>query len=256
VSPTPLSCFCKGYVLGPTRRKVTAFFKRTSISVDTIKFWKAAEFRAFALYYFPLLEGNLPEPYFSHFASLSYALSVLLQESVLTVYVKEVGKLLEDFVRKMELLYGEKCVTYNIHLLTHLSKSVLDWGCLWSTSTFIPEWFYGQLQGLSNGTQGVVEQMASSYLMQNSVRNQAVCMLKNEAIRPNIAKLISRLICLPNSYQFQNRKCLKIDGKSCLNLLGKQVRRKLTLDEQTVIENCLFQQNDEDIDENDAEILD
>ncbi|KAI9553728.1 hypothetical protein GHT06_021664 [Daphnia sinensis] len=104
---------------------------------------------------------NLPEPYFSHFASLSYALSVLLQESVATVYVKEVGKLLEDFVRKMELLYDEKF--------------------------------------------------------------------------------------------FQNRKCLKIDGKSCLNLLGKQVRRKLTLDEQTIIENCLFQQNDEDIDENDRE---
>ncbi|KAK4007282.1 hypothetical protein OUZ56_012442 [Daphnia magna] len=48
-------------------------------------------------------------------------------------------------------------------------------------------------------------------------------------------------------------KCLKIDGKSCLNLLGKQVRRKFTLDEQTIIENCLFQQNDEDIDENDHE---
>ncbi len=78
--------------------------------------------------------------------------------------------------------------------------------------------------------------------MQNSVRNQAVCLLKNEAIRPNIAKLISRLICLPNSYQFQNMKCLKIDGKSCLNLLGKQVRRKLTLHEQTIMENCSLPQ--------------
>ena len=73
----------------------------------------------------------MPEPYFSHFAHLSYALSVLLQESVPIDCVKDVGVLLEDFVKKVELFYGEKYVKFNIHLLiTHLSKSVLDWGCL------------------------------------------------------------------------------------------------------------------------------
>lgn len=118
---------------------------RTPRTLETIKYWKASEFRAFALYYFPLLDGILPEPYFSHFANLSYALSVLLQESVPTNCVKDVGVLLEDFVKKVELYYGEKHVKFNIHLLTHLSKSVLDWGCLWATSAFIPEWFNGQL---------------------------------------------------------------------------------------------------------------
>ncbi len=48
--------------------------KRTPRTLETIKYWKASEFRAFALYYFLLLDGILLEPYFSHFANLSYAL--------------------------------------------------------------------------------------------------------------------------------------------------------------------------------------
>ena len=47
---------------------------RTPQTLLNIKFWKASEFRAFALYYFYVLEDILPEPYFQHFLSLSYGL--------------------------------------------------------------------------------------------------------------------------------------------------------------------------------------
>ena len=224
---------------------------RTPRTLDTIKYSKASEFRAFALYYFPLLEGILPEPYFTHFASLSYALSVLLQESVPTHIVKDVEFLLIDFVKKVELLYGEKYVKFNIHLLTHLSKSVLDWGCLWATSAFIPEWFNGQLQGLTNGTQAVVEQVASSFLMRNSVRNQAIELFESQSVPPNVSKLIRKMICLPNMYQFKNSKSRQIDGKVSLDLLGKQISRMLSLDEQSVVENTLL--NFDEIDDNERD---
>ncbi len=62
-------------------------------------------------------------------ASHRYKTSNLLQESAPIYCVKDVGVLLEDFVRKVELFYGKKYVKFNIHLLTYLSKSVLDWGC-------------------------------------------------------------------------------------------------------------------------------
>lgn len=123
--------------------------KRTPRTLDSIKYWKASEFRAFLLFYFPLLEGVLPDPYFSHFKNLSYSIFVLLQENVPNHSVSHVGIILQNMVKKAELLYGEQIVTY-MHLLTHLSKSVLDWGCLWATSAFILEWFNGQLQSLSN----------------------------------------------------------------------------------------------------------
>lgn len=81
---------------------------RTPRSLQNIKFWKASVFRAFALYYFPLLEGILPELYFSHFPNFSCAFSILLQESVLTTQcVKDVGVLLDDFVQKVEYFYGK-----------------------------------------------------------------------------------------------------------------------------------------------------
>ena len=123
----------------------------------------------------------------------------------------------------------KKKVKFNIHLLTHLSKSVLDWGCLWATSAFIPEWFNGQLQGLAKGTQAVVEQMATTFLMKNSVRNQAIDFLKTQAVPLNISKLIRKMICLPNSFETQYYKCLKIEGDICLSLLGKPNRKNLSI---------------------------
>ena len=81
----------------------------------------------------------------------------------------------------------------------HLSKSVLDWGCLWATSAFIPEWFNGRVQGLAKGTKGteVVEQMATTFFMKNSVCNQA------KGVPLNISKLICKMIWLPNTYDSQ-----------------------------------------------------
>jgi hypothetical protein len=56
-------------------------------------------------------------------------------------------------------------VLINVHFLIHLSQSVLDWGCLWTTSSFIPEWFNGVLMSFSNGTQAIADKMASNYLL-------------------------------------------------------------------------------------------
>lgn len=43
---------------------------RTTNSFDNIRYWKASEFRSFALFYYPILKGILPEPFYSHFESL------------------------------------------------------------------------------------------------------------------------------------------------------------------------------------------
>jgi hypothetical protein len=58
---------------------------------------------------------------------------------------------------------------FNMHLLTHLSQSVIYWGCLWTNSTFIPEWFNGQLVALISGTQCVAEQMVHFFRLRNDI---------------------------------------------------------------------------------------
>lgn len=117
--------------------------------------------------FFSLLNGILPEVNFSHLSDLSYGIFVLLQDRVSVDDMTKVGLLFKRFVVNMEQLYGKEHVGINVLFLTHLSQSVLDWGYLWSTSTFIPEWFNGELNTLCNGTQHVVCQMALNYLKKN-----------------------------------------------------------------------------------------
>lgn len=103
---------------------------RTPSPLTRLPDWKALEYRAFALYYFCILEDLLPKIFFDHFSWLSYGLQVLLQDEVSVEKVKEVEFLFSNFVRETETLYGVKHIHFNLHLLTHLSQSVLHWGCL------------------------------------------------------------------------------------------------------------------------------
>ncbi len=68
---------------------------------------------------------------------------VLLQEKVSVSDVEKIKVLFRHFMIDFEKLYGAPHVGINVQFLIHLSQSVLDWGCLWTTSTFIPEWFNG-----------------------------------------------------------------------------------------------------------------
>ncbi|KAI9551085.1 hypothetical protein GHT06_001917 [Daphnia sinensis] len=172
---------------------------RSTGDIDDIPNWKASMFRAFGLYYFQILEGLLVEEYFEHFSNLMYGLYGLLQERISVKDVKNVEVLFKKFVTDMELLYGGEHVGINIHFLVHLPQSVLDWGCLWTTSTFIPEWFNGHLLTLCNGTQSQAEQMAHTYLLKHAVRDEFVTLLKSTdaIIPPTVSSLLIELLHLP-----------------------------------------------------------
>lgn len=75
-------------------------------------------------------------------------------------------------------------VGINIHFLTHLFQCVLDWGCLWSYSTFIPEWLNGELLTLKHGSQAVAAQMANNYLLKMAVREKIVSLEKDGQVFP------------------------------------------------------------------------
>ena len=126
---------------------------RTCRPISEINLWKASEFRSFALYYFPALEDLLPEVYYRHFQSFVYSLQVLLQENVPLTTVTEFQMVIDRFLRETLILYGLQHMRFNLHLFKHLVQSVIDWGCLWASSTFIPEWFNGVLISSANGTQ-------------------------------------------------------------------------------------------------------
>ena len=210
---------------------------RITDSFDKIHYWKASEFRSFALFYYPILKGILPEPFYSHFESLCYLLYILLQETVPKSTVRKTQIVLDHFVRETSYLYGDHHVTYNIHMLTHLPKSVLDWGCLWATSCFIPKWFNGELMSHCNGTQAIIEQMSSSFLMKNALRNEAISLISDVNLPLEVVKLLNEMLWIPSGIHrvYRNRKGLEIGGE--VKLLGCSVKRKLTMDEEIAIDN-------------------
>lgn len=180
-----------------SRTKPPYEMTRVMGAIDDLANWKASMFRGFILFFVDILEDILPAEYFDHLISLSYAMFVLLQKKVSTSDVENMKHLLKRFVIDMEILYGPEHVGINVHFLTHLPQSVLDWGCLWTTSTFIPEWFNGVLMSLSNGTQAVADQMARNYLMKLAVRDEAVNILANHVLPPNVSDKLCDNLHLP-----------------------------------------------------------
>ena len=145
----------------------------------------------------PCFGWHSPTAYYLHFCSLSYTLHLLLQESAKKTAVRKTLPLCESFVRDVEILYGRKYVTYNIHLLPHLIPTALDWGLLWANATFIPEGFNGTLNSFVKGTQSVIEQMAHFYMMQTRLRNEAIDVMSKNTLPKVVLEMLHDLLCLP-----------------------------------------------------------
>jgi len=203
-------------------------------------FWKASEFRAFALYYFPTLLGLLPDIYYNHFLSLSYGLQVLLQEEVDVNMVKDTKVLFQDFVKQFEKLYRRENVRFNVHLFTHLCDSALDWGCLWASSTFIPEWFNGQLVSMANGTQNVAEQMAHTFLLRQVIREEAIELMSRYLLPANVSSLLCSLLHIPthlNGNLIEKENLFVTPSK--IELLGLPIKTKTSLACEIALNNYL-----------------
>lgn len=81
---------------------------------------------------------------------------MLLRETISNADVALAEKLLEKFVKGVARLYGRESMTYNVHQLLHLSKSVKMLGPLWATSMFPLEGGNGTLLKLVSAAKAVL----------------------------------------------------------------------------------------------------
>jgi len=115
--------------------------------------WKSSEWRAFTLFYASVcLRDILPTAFFEHFMLLSESLYLLLLNNISLNHLNLADRYLKQFVRDFKLLYGKQYMTYNIHLLLHLSDSVRNWGPLWCYSNYDFENVNGSLLKMFHGT--------------------------------------------------------------------------------------------------------
>lgn len=128
--------------------------------------YKANDWRAMLYFYcLIILCGILPEPFFSHLRKLVTAIYILSKESVTYDEIDAANVMLRTFVSEYEILYGEKNMVYNVHLLLHLGKITSMVGPLWTANAFCFESGNGRLVNLVKGTTGVPTQIATKYQM-------------------------------------------------------------------------------------------
>ncbi|KAL1439217.1 hypothetical protein MTO96_001312 [Rhipicephalus appendiculatus] len=106
-------------------------------SIQERHFWKAHEWRNWLLFYcLPCCRSTLPSSFRKHFALLSEAIFLLLQEQLSSPAITQADNLLRRFVRRAAALYGERCMTFNVHQLLHLARAARSFGPLWGHSAF------------------------------------------------------------------------------------------------------------------------
>lgn len=79
--------------------------------------------------------------------------------------------LLKQFVNGMARLYGKSTMTFNVHQLLHLGRSVRCSGPLWATSAFTFESGNGQLLKHVTAAKGVPQQVIERALMAQDLRS-------------------------------------------------------------------------------------
>ena len=142
------------------RLKPPAQFHRSPRSINDIKFWKAAEFRAWLLFYsLPILKDFLPTEYVHHWSLLVLSIHMLLLESITKDHIVVADSCLTTFYQMVPELYGENACTSNVHSIVHMTRMVKLWGPLWTHSLFGFESMNGHIQKLFHGTRQVLDQL-------------------------------------------------------------------------------------------------
>ena len=119
------------------RMKPPHAFRRSPRSIECSSFWKAAEFRAWLLYYsIPAMKDFLPQAYINHWSLLVCAMHILLNSSISTNDLELASDYLKTFYEQAPELYPNIICTANLHSVIHLCQFVKDWGPLWCYSTF------------------------------------------------------------------------------------------------------------------------
>jgi len=151
---------------------------RNPRSIEHCSKWKASEWRSWLLFYcIPCLQGLLKDKHLAHLAMLSQATNILLQHSVSRVEIEEAHNLFLQYCYYFQKYFKPKHTIYNLHLLTHVCKCVINWGPLWTHNAFCYEGQNRHLLQLYQSPFQVISQIARKFLMFNSL-----CILCEELV--------------------------------------------------------------------------
>lgn len=175
-------------------------FSRKPQSLEYRASFKANQLRSLLLYYLPIcLNDILKKKYIDHFRLLSFSIYTLSKTEISVSEMNICEKNLNTFVELYQQYYGEKNMTMNVHLLTHIVQCVRKCGPLWAQSAFAFESFNGVLLNYVNGRTDVLCQITSKYIFCRQAPKQSI------GINTNNIELLGRSAKLKiDGIEYQN----------------------------------------------------
>ncbi|XP_057335690.1 uncharacterized protein LOC130674389 [Microplitis mediator] len=170
--------------------------RRTRVprEIDTFNQWKGSELRNWLDYVAPCLDGILQVKYINHFALLSQAIHYLNSDSVTMVDLETAGRLIEKYVTKFEELFGLENMSYNIHLLTHLSTTVKNLGPMWVHSASVFESWNKKIMDNITSPHGRADQIITRFLMNKFIQSA----VHSNLVSTETEKFICDTLRIPN----------------------------------------------------------
>lgn len=101
----------------------------------------------------------------NHWVILVQASFLILQNCISPDDLNRSDILIVSFVGKMQISYGSAAMTFNLHSLTRLPKSVSVWGPLWTHSCFPFESFNWRIKQQLQGYRGIITQTMHQFLI-------------------------------------------------------------------------------------------
>ncbi|KYN23152.1 hypothetical protein ALC57_04435 [Trachymyrmex cornetzi] len=115
-------------------------FARLPRKLENIEYYKATELRQFLLYTGPVALKNIANKnVYIHFLALSCAIRILSSFELYLTYNNYAVQLLQYFVEKYKIIYGEEYLTHNVRGLIHFPADCIKYGPLENSSCFILE---------------------------------------------------------------------------------------------------------------------
>lgn len=114
-------------------------FQRTTRTLSEFDRFKAVEFKFLLLYAGPIIfKKVLNDAAYKHFLFLHVACRILCSKKLALRNYENAKKLLEQFVKISEKLYGKTSLIGNMHNLIHLADDVKNMGCSLSDLHCLP----------------------------------------------------------------------------------------------------------------------
>ena len=125
--------------------------------------WTAYEYMSWILTYsLYALEGILEEKHLSVWHIFVRACCHLIQPTVSKIDIEEGHRLLVQFVKEVQNVYGLSCITPNMHMCMHIKEDMYNYGSLYATWLFPYERFNFELGSTKTNRRSIEVQLMKS----------------------------------------------------------------------------------------------